>query len=77
MSYSVYVWFKPPASRSALERLGLPADADGWEIRGLIVTGREALAPFIDDLPFACVPFEELAVFLADPLPDDGEADAA
>lgn len=49
---------------AALERLGLPGDADGWEFRGLIVTGRDVIAPFIDDLPFPCVPIHELAQFL-------------
>jgi hypothetical protein len=52
---------------AALERLGLPANVDGWDLRGLIVTGRDVIAPFIDDLPFTSVPFEELAGFLADP----------
>jgi len=56
---------------AALERLGLPGDADGWELRGLIVTGRDAIAPFIDDLPFSCVPIFELAGFLVDPPADE------
>jgi hypothetical protein len=49
---------------AALERLGLSDDADGWEFRGLIVTGRDVIAPFIDDLPFPCVPIHELTQFL-------------
>jgi hypothetical protein len=58
---------------AALERLDLAADVEGWELRGLIVTGRDALAPFIDDLTFACVPFQELAGFLADPPASDAD----
>jgi hypothetical protein len=56
---------------AALERLGLPDDGDGWELCGLIVTGRDVIAPFIDDLPFSCVPIFELAQFLVDLLVDD------
>lgn len=53
-----------PAAR---ERLGLPEEDEGWSVRGLIVTGRDMIAPFIDDLPFACVPLAELGEFLANP----------
>jgi hypothetical protein len=51
---------------AALQRLGLPGDANGWELRGLIVTGRDVLAPFIDDLPYPSLPFDELAGFLGE-----------
>jgi Holliday junction resolvase-like predicted endonuclease len=57
--------------QAALERLGLPDDADDWELRGLIVTGRDVIAPFIDDLPFPCVPIHELAPFLTGTPADD------
>ena len=55
---------RQPAAR---ERLGLPEEGEGWSVRGLIVTGRDMIAPFIDDLPFACVPLAELGEFLAHP----------
>lgn len=48
------------------KRLGLPEEK-GWQLRGLIVTGRDIIAPFIDDLPFPCVPIVELVQFLVDP----------
>lgn len=35
------------------------------EVRGLVVTGREAMAPFIDDIPFEIVPIKQLPAFLA------------
>ena len=53
------------------ERLGLPEEEEGWQLRGLIVTGRDVIAPFIDDLPFPCVPIFELAQFLVGPSVDD------
>gem|GEM_PF-1628390 len=56
-----------PAALEQLEQLDLPDDADGWELRGLIVTERDVIAPFIDDLPFPCVSIHDLAQFLVDP----------
>lgn len=47
---------------AAARLLGLP-EAD-HEVRGLVVTGREAMAPFIDDIPFEIVSIKQLPGFL-------------
>jgi hypothetical protein len=44
--------------------LGLSESADR-EVRGLVVTGREVIAPFIDEIPFEIVSVEQLPAFLA------------
>jgi hypothetical protein len=44
--------------------LGLP-ERDDREVRGLVVTGREVMAPFIDDIPFELVSVKRLPAFLA------------
>ena len=44
--------------------LGLSERADR-EVLGLVVTGREVIAPFIDDIPFEIVSVEQLPTFLA------------
>lgn len=51
-------------SAAAGRLLGLSERADR-EVRGLVVTGREVMAPFIDDIPFRIVSIEQLPTFLA------------
>ncbi|MBK5219776.1 MAG: hypothetical protein JJE35_08320 [Thermoleophilia bacterium] len=50
-------------SAAAAELLGLNS-GDGREVSGLIVTGREVMAPFIDEIPFEIVSIDKLASFL-------------
>jgi len=47
----------------ALAELGFD-DASGWQLSGLIVTDRPAIAPFIDDVPFEVVAVDDLEDFL-------------
>ena len=56
-------------SASAFELLGL-SDGPEREVRGLVVTGREAMAPFIDDIPFEIVSVKQLPAFLAAAIED-------
>jgi hypothetical protein len=49
---------------AALARLGLGDDSAGWTVRGLFVTGRPVVAPYIDDLPFDVVPVDQLTAHL-------------
>jgi hypothetical protein len=51
--------------------LGLSERTDR-EVRGLVVTGREVMAPFIDDIPFQIVSIEQLPTFLATAIEDRG-----
>ncbi len=44
--------------------LGLSEGVDR-EVRGLVVTGREVIAPFIDEIPFEIVSVKQLPAFLA------------
>jgi hypothetical protein len=49
----------------ALTALNLPSNADGWTVSGLVVTGKDVLAPFIDDIPFDVVAVRSLPDYLA------------
>jgi hypothetical protein len=56
---------------AAGELLGLSKRTDR-EVRGLVVTGREVMAPFIDDIPFQIVSIEQLPAFLATAIKGEG-----
>ena len=44
----------------ALQLLGISDDPAGWRTKGLFVTGRSVMAPYIRDVTFEIVPFGEL-----------------
>jgi hypothetical protein len=49
----------------ALQELGLEGSAERWTVKGMFVTGRRVMAPYIKDVRFPIVALDELTAWIA------------